>query len=89
MILIEFQNKKYQYLEVDGNMIWVDERNLAVPVMLHPKLREQAISSGVDKSVFVGDVKMPAKKKESSDKSLKSSKAKKQDLKGKFNPFKS
>lgn len=75
-VIVIHNGKKYQYVESDLSMTWIDEKNNKVPVMLHQILREKAINSGIKIETFFGSFKEPKKKK---DKPIK--------LKG-FNPLK-
>lgn len=51
--------KVYTYKFNGKFYTWFDDRNLPVPVIIHSKLREKAISEGQDESVFLSAPKPP------------------------------
>ena len=80
---VKLNGRTYRYINVGISTTWVNEDNIIVPVMMHTKLRETAIASGIDSSVFVNIVvtKIEVDKKE-----CKTTNIKKNSLKG-INPF--
>ncbi len=86
---IDYGGRKYRYSKVGEILTWVDDKDLTVPVMLHSILRDRAISSGIDKSIFLEartPNKKPEKIKENKD-TKKSPKKSKTKLIGSINPF--
>lgn len=83
---VTYFGKRYTYSKVGTMITWSDSDGMAIPVMLHSILREKAIATGVDKSIFIskeGDYKVEkATKKSGGVKQVKGT------LKGGFNPFK-
>lgn len=94
-VSVIYREQEYRYVEFCGRMTWVDASQIAVPVMLHTVLREHAIASGINSSVFVSTPdeieanKVAVKEQKIKEKKVsKISKNKKKNLLGGFNPFK-
>lgn len=69
---------------------WFDQKNLVVPVILHTKLREKAISEGADESIFLSEPKLNRSDFQQEKPQIKAevkSKTSKKSTLG-FNPFK-
>lgn len=90
-VSVLYKEKKYSYIQLGEMMTWVDDEQTVVPLMLHSVLREKAISSGINSSIFLSDIPVLEKNKEKKIKEkkvVKSSKnAKKKNLLSGFNPF--
>lgn len=50
---------KYTYKFNGSFHTWFDEKNMVVPVLIHTKLREKALSEGADVSIFLSKPKIP------------------------------
>lgn len=58
-VSVTFRNQKYTYKNIGSFFTWVDERNLAVPLLIHTHLREMALAEGADISFFLSAPKPP------------------------------
>lgn len=81
---VHYGGKKYFYLEVDFITTWVDEHHIPVPVKLHSILREKALASGTDPSIFIcNNIKIPIRKSK-----VDKTKNNQNNMQGVVNPFK-
>jgi hypothetical protein len=80
----------YVYKNSGKIYTWFDPKNLVVPVILHTKLREKALSEGADESIFLSEPKLNRsdfqQEKPRNEVEVKSKTIKKSTLG--FNPFK-
>jgi hypothetical protein len=51
-VVVNYRGRLYKYTEVNSMTTWVNDKNNLVPVSLHSILREKALASGIDESVF-------------------------------------
>lgn len=59
-VVVIYNGKKYQYTEVNQISTWVDENGNVAILKLHTILREKALASGVDPSIFIcKNIKIP------------------------------
>ena len=88
-VLTILNGRKYTYKFNGSFYTWVDEKDLATPVIIHTKLREKALSEGADESIFLSTPKPPnsEKIKEESEAKKEIVSKKKTSLNGGFNPF--
>lgn len=82
--------KVYTYKFNGKFYTWFDAKNLPVPVIIHSKLREQAIAEGKDESIFLSTPKPPHSERvgppEKAETKTTASTTKKKQTAG-FNPF--
>lgn len=81
IVEVIYGGRKYTYSKVGELMTWMDDKRMVIPVMLHRILREQALESGADVSIFL------SKQREQEVKDAPKSKGSNKKIKGVFNPF--
>lgn len=93
-VSVTLNGRVYTYKHNGKFYTWLDYKNLPVPLMLHTKLREKAISEGKDESIFLSKPKTPrlehkseVESSEAEDLTVETKKSQKKKSTGLINPF--